>query len=193
VSLEVTEVRPTPAELAGYAEVPIAYTVASVLEVELVDGGLGGVRFTERPLDEPWVKDYDALDGAAPTDWPPRFDLDRWGIFVAHDRGRRVGGLAVAFDTRSIDPERGRADHSALWDLRVAPEHRGRGVGRALVAAALAGAARQSASTCTVETQNVNVPACRFYRALGATVASIDRFAYPGLPDEVQIIWSLAL
>jgi hypothetical protein len=40
------------------------------------------------------------------------------------------------------------------------------------------------------ETQNINVPACRFYARLGCTLRTIDRFAYANLPDEVQLLWS---
>jgi hypothetical protein len=44
-----------------------------------------------------------------------------------------------------------------------------------------------------IETQNVNAPACRFYQKMGCTVGAIDRFAYPGLPGEVQLLWWKAL
>ncbi len=40
-----------------------------------------------------------------------------------------------------------------------------------------------------IETQNINVPACRFYAARGCTLGSIDRHAYPGLPNEVRLCW----
>jgi GNAT superfamily N-acetyltransferase len=40
-----------------------------------------------------------------------------------------------------------------------------------------------------IETQNINVPACRFYHHLGYRLRAIDRFAYPDLPDEVQLVW----
>jgi ribosomal protein S18 acetylase RimI-like enzyme len=40
-----------------------------------------------------------------------------------------------------------------------------------------------------VETQNVNVPACRFYAQLGCELGAIRRHAYAELPDEVQLVW----
>lgn len=40
-----------------------------------------------------------------------------------------------------------------------------------------------------VETQNTNVPACRLYRRMGCTLASIDRVAYADLPAETQLVW----
>jgi hypothetical protein len=41
-----------------------------------------------------------------------------------------------------------------------------------------------------VETQNNNVAACRFYAAMGCELRSIDRLAYPDLPDEAQLVWT---
>ena len=40
-----------------------------------------------------------------------------------------------------------------------------------------------------IETQNVNVAACRFYRKMGCTLGAVDRFAYPELPGEVRLLW----
>ena len=40
-----------------------------------------------------------------------------------------------------------------------------------------------------VETQNINVSACRFYARQGCVLSAVNRFAYPELPDEVQLIW----
>jgi hypothetical protein len=35
--------------------------------------------------------------------------------------------------------------------------------------------------------------ACRFYQKMGCTLGAIDRFAYPRLPGEVQLLWWKAL
>lgn len=43
-----------------------------------------------------------------------------------------------------------------------------------------------------IETQNINA-ACRFYQEMGCTLGGIDRFAYPRLPGEVQLLWRKAL
>ena len=32
-------------------------------------------------------------------------------------------------------------------------------------------------------------PACRFYAKQGCELAAIHRFAYPELPNEVQLLW----
>lgn len=183
------EVREEPLSvLAEYARVPISFEVRTVLDVDVRDGGLGGFVLSERAVEAPYVKDYDALDGG-PAQWPARFDLSRWGLLTARRDGRLLGGAAVAFDTPGIAMLEGRRDLAALWDIRVAPEARGQGVGAALFRAAEAWALARGCRWLKVETQNVNVPACRFYARQGCVLGAIHRFAYPGLPGEVQLLW----
>jgi ribosomal protein S18 acetylase RimI-like enzyme len=192
MKVEIGEER--PAFLAAYARVSIAFEVTSVYDVAAPDGGLGGLVLAERALDAPWVKNYDALPGGSPLEWATRFDLSRWGLFAARARGGAVvGAAAVAHDAAELDALRGRRDLAVLWDVRVAPEARGRGVGTALLAAAESWAAARGARWLVIETQNVNVPACRFYARHGCVLGGIHRFAYPDLPDEVQLLWYEAL
>jgi GNAT superfamily N-acetyltransferase len=174
--------------LAEYARVPIAFRVRRVLDVAVIDGGFGGFALSERAVDAPYVKDYDAGDGG-PARWAKRFDLSSWGLLGARIGGRLVGGAAVAFDTPGLMMLEERRDLAVLWDLRVAPEARGQGVGAALFRAAAAWAAARGCRRLKVETQNVNVPACRFYARQGCVLGAIHRFAYPGLPHEVQLLW----
>ena len=83
----------------------------------------------------------------------------------------------------------GRTDLAVLWDLRVSTEIRGQGVGSALFRAAEREAIEKGCTELKVETQNINVPACRFYEAQGCVLRAIDRCAYPQLPNEVQMLW----
>jgi GNAT superfamily N-acetyltransferase len=175
--------------LAEYSSISIAFQVDRVLQVELAQGGLGGLLLSERPVERPYVKDYDALPGTHPTQLPSQFDLSRWGLLVARRDGQRVGGAILAFDTEGVHLLSGRRDLAALWDLRVAAGVRGQGVGRALFLAAEAWAVARGCRQLMVETQNVNVAACRFYAAAGCELGAVHRFAYPDLPDEVQLLW----
>lgn len=174
------------ASVADLARVPIAFTVDRVLDIEERDDGFV---LTGRTLDAPWVKDYDAIPGEGPASLAVRFDLSRWGLIVARTDGRLVGGAVIAFDTPGVDMLRGRRDLAVLWDLRVAPEVRERGVGAALFRAAEAWAAARGCTALEVETQNINAAACRFYARMGCALVSIDRHAYPALPHEIQLIW----
>jgi GNAT superfamily N-acetyltransferase len=181
------------AKLALHGEVPIAFLVERVLDVTLVDGGIGGVVMSERNVEAPWLKDYDAVRGEGPTDWATRFDVTNWGLISAHEADRRVGGAVVAFNSAGVSMLEGRRDFGVLWDIRVRPEARSSGTGSLLFRAVEAWARARSCRTLKAETQNTNVPACRFYRRMGCALGSIDRFAYVDLPDEIQLKWSKEL
>jgi GNAT superfamily N-acetyltransferase len=191
MSLEIRQEVVTPQALAEHGRTSIAFTVDRVLAVELAEGAPGGVAvtLTETPVAEPYVKDYDAVSGEGPTRWADTFDLSNWGMIGAYRDGARVGGAVLAFQTPYMYMLAGRRDVAMLWDLRVAPEHRGSGAGSALFLAAEVWAAERGAGWLKIETQNVNAPACRFYRKMGCTLGGFDRFAYPGLPHETQLLW----
>jgi GNAT superfamily N-acetyltransferase len=176
----------TAASLETYADVTIAFTVGSVLTVTEVADGFS---LEERPLDRPWVKNYDALESEGPTRWSESFDVTNWLILAAYRDDRRVGGAVVAADTPAVDMLEGRSDLAVLWDLRVAPTERGRGVGRMLFEAAESWARERGCVELKVETQDINVGACRFYERMGFALAEASRGVYPECPGETQLIW----
>jgi GNAT superfamily N-acetyltransferase len=83
----------------------------------------------------------------------------------------------------------GRSDLAVLWDIRVAPSTRRCGVGAALFEAAEAWASAKGCRQLKVETQNVNVAACRFYARRGCELRATHGGAYSELPDEIQLLW----
>jgi GNAT superfamily N-acetyltransferase len=173
--------------LPAYAQISIAFEVREALDVLPETESHRRFRLVPRPV-APWVKDYDAIDGG-PLTWPTRFDLRHWTFFTAWDDGRLVGGAAIVYRAPDIEMLEGRDDVALLWDLRVAPNARGVGVGRALMDAVDARARSHEASWLEVETQNINVPACRFYAANGFDLRAANRDAYPGVPHEIQLLW----
>lgn len=175
--------------LPAHGQISIAFEVRSILELIVADAGLGGFILRERALTAPYVKDYDSIGESRPDNWNQCFDIANWALHSVWIEGRRVGGLVTAFRTRGLDMLERREDLAVIWDLRVSPALRGRGVGAALFAAAQAWAKAQRCRQMKVETQNVNVPACRFYARAGCTLGGIHRFAYPQLPEEVQLLW----
>src|SRR4029077_1409701 len=86
--------------LEDYSRIPIAFEVERVLDLVVQDNGLGGFLLSERSLDLPWIKDYDAIE--SPVHWPERFDMSNWGLFAARIEGQRAGGAVVVFDTREL-------------------------------------------------------------------------------------------
>lgn len=183
-------IREAPAsELPIYGRIPIAFEVREVLDCVPVEGGVGGLRLRKRKLSVPYIKDYDRIAGEGPLGWSTRFATSRWTLLVAEERDRWLGGAALVFDTPGVDLLEGRGDLLLLWDIRVVPEARGRGIGSALFRAAVEWGRARGCKQLKVETQNVNVPACRFYARQGCVLGAIDRYAYPSLPHEVQLLW----
>jgi GNAT superfamily N-acetyltransferase len=157
----------------------------------LVEGGLGGLCLVEIPV-KPYFKDYNRDD--SPRDWPRRFDGSRWGFFLARCGDWIGGAAAVAFDTTGVFMLEARRDLSVLWDIRVPPEFRG--VGIAIFRHAAEWSRQHGCTQMKVETQNVNVPACRFYRRMGCELGEICRFGYAAVPSaahEVMLNWYLDL
>jgi ribosomal protein S18 acetylase RimI-like enzyme len=185
-------VEESAAILPEYGHVPIAFWVRSRFRVELVCGGLGGLVLVEEQVD-PYLKDYDAIGGEGPAYWLETFDLSRWGVLSAFEDSQRIGGAVVAWNTPAVNMLEGRDDLAVLWDLRVHPEHRGRGIGRQLFDCAVAWARERRCRCFKVETQNINVPACRFYAQQGCELGAINLHAYGDASNEVQLLWYLDL
>ncbi len=189
------EIREAPIRnLDQHGDISIAFVVTSVLEAApleavLLEGGRRVPVLRELPAPEPYVKDYDAIPGNHPADWSRCFDVTHWGLLAAYRDARRVGGAVIAFNTADLDLLEGDAQLAVLWDLRVDPQVRGKGVGTALFAAASRWAEARGCRRLKIETQNINVAACRFYAAQGCELGAIVRDAYPELPEEVQLLW----
>ncbi|MEO5903622.1 MAG: GNAT family N-acetyltransferase [Gemmatimonadaceae bacterium] len=103
------------------------------------------------------------------------------------------GGAVVVMNAPDVGMLEGRDDLALLWDLRVAPPFRSGGVGSALVHAAEALAASRGARVIKVETQNINVRACRFYASHGFNLRQANAEVYEAMPHEVQLLWYKSL
>ena len=191
--MTLTIVEEPPTQLVEYAQVPMGFTVAERFDDQALmalrdDAAVQGVA-----VSPPSWKDYDAYLDGHPSEWPRQFDLSRWTILAAFDRTRRVGGAVVIVDDPQIDLLRDCPSCALLWDVRVAPDARRQGVGSALLEAAEERARERGARSLRVETQDVNVPACRFYHAHGFRLERTTHGAYAELPNEVQLLWRKAL
>lgn len=170
-----------PEDLGRYGRIPIEFCVRE----RWTPGGFELVA-------DPWRKEYDA-PGNRPLDWHLHFDLTHWGLFVVQGEGRVIGGAAVCFDTPGVDLLEGRADLAYVWDLRVALDFRGQGIGARLWKHVEAWCRANGIRELRVETQDINAPACRFYARMGCELLSVNPRAYPELPDEIQLIWGKQL
>jgi GNAT superfamily N-acetyltransferase len=187
VTLEIGRVD-GPGALEEYARVPMELVADEIYDV-ITAPNCGAIELVPRNLASPYKKDYDAIDGEGPAHWAEQFDLTHWAFFIALIDGTNVGGAAVAHDTPGVDVLEGRRDLAVLWDIRVDASVRGQGVARALFKAAEAWALASGCRQLKVETQNVNVPACRFYARQGCILGAAHTQAYPAFPDEIQLLW----
>jgi len=187
--------------LPQYSKIPSTFAVSSFFRVERDQGGLGGIKLIEEKVAQPYTKDYDEEEEDRPLRWARNFDTSQWRFLLALDGDIVVGGAAVAFNTPGIYMLCGGdgqtlTDIAALWDIRVSPPHRRRGVGTRLFRRAADWARQQGCKLLKIETQNINVPACRFYGKQGCGLGGIDLYGYRGhyaVEHEVRLIWYLDL
>lgn len=173
------------------ARVPTAFEVTSILQIHLRQNGLGGIELIETPV-EPYIKDYDAYPDGPPTAWHREFDLSNWGVVLAWQEEQPIAGAAIAIDTPGVNMLAGRRDLAVLWDIRVHPDWRGQGYGELIFDQAAQWARQQGCTEMKIETQNINLPACRFYARQGCVLGQIDRYGYQNVPavsHETMLIW----
>ncbi|CAF0732469.1 unnamed protein product [Adineta steineri] len=158
--------------LSEFSNIPISFEVHSIYDI--IDDNNEQIKLIERPLLTSYIKDYDQLLNSDSSHLWSNMDTTDWGIFLALDTTQNdkvIGGAIVEMP------------QCALCDFRVDPCYRRLGVGKALFKHAVQWAKQQGKTKhMSIETQNTNVSACRFYSAMGAKLGDIDRNAY--LDDE---------
>ncbi len=187
--MQIEIVEESSANLGEYERVPITFEVRSRYEINAISGD-GGFQLVEKPC-RPFAKDYDIYERL--TTLTDRFDLSNWGFFAAFNAGTRVGGAIAAWNTPGVEMLEGGDDIGCLWDIRVLPDQRGRGIGRQLFAALEKWAIERDCTLLKIETQDINVPACKFYKNLGCELRTVDENAYPDELNEIQLLWYKAL
>lgn len=186
----------TAERLAEYAAIPMVCDVRSVIDIEKLRPGEIGTALVELPIERPYVKNYDAIADNSPLRWAARFDLKNWSIRIAYEDGEAVGATAMLWNSPEISLLELHSDIALLWDIRVRPGLKRRGIGKALFRFAADWAKEKGCKSLRIETQNVNVAACRFYARMGCVIERIVRGAYRGQPaiaEEVMILWRLEL
>ncbi|MCS0604368.1 GNAT family N-acetyltransferase [Streptomyces sp. LP11] len=150
-----------------------SFTTATVFRVTVTDDGCA---LRETPVDPPLTKvfpeDEPDDDGHRPDDADAR-------VFVAHESAHESDGGLAGFVSVSYS---GWNRRLTVEDIGVAPEHRGRGVGRALMGLAVEFARERGAVHVWLEVSNVNAPAVRAYRRMGFALCGLDTSLYDGTP-----------
>jgi ribosomal protein S18 acetylase RimI-like enzyme len=182
--IDIREEIPSPETISKYCAIPMVFRVESRFIPRLqVDGKW---ELDEESVKQPYIKDYDRDN--SPHEWANRFDLSKWVVLSAYESDVRVGGAIIAFDTR-IQVLEGRSDLAVLWDIRVHPDFQHKGIGSQLFAEAVKRATALGYSEIEIETQNINVPASKFYTRMGCELRVVRPDAYPTHPEETQFLW----
>ncbi|MEU4918647.1 GNAT family N-acetyltransferase [Streptomyces parvus] len=156
----------TPEDTALVEALDGSFTTATVFRVETAENGF---TLRETPVDPPLTKVFpedeedeeDEEDGA--KEGNPTF------LAVAPD-GSLAGFVSVAYARWNR--------RLAIEDIEVAPGHRGRGVGRALMSRAEQFARERGAGHIWLEVTNINAPAIHAYRRMGFSLCGLDTSLY---------------
>jgi ribosomal protein S18 acetylase RimI-like enzyme len=96
-----------------------------------------------------------------------RFQKQPGGILVAEEDGQVVGYVALWLEPEPEDYWTSLSGYAYISDLAVLPEHRGRGLGRALLAAAETLARQFGASALKIKVLARNATAWHLYHRAG--------------------------
>ncbi|GAA1122407.1 GNAT family N-acetyltransferase [Streptomyces javensis] len=146
-----------------------SFTTDTVFQVTVTEDGFA---LREVPVDPPMTKVF-------PEDEPDGDDADDVDsrTFVAHGAvGDLAGFVAVSYSAWNR--------RLTIDDIEIAPQHRGRGVGRALMGLAVEFARERGAGHIWLEVTNINAPAIHAYRRMGFAFCGLDTALYEGTPSE---------
>jgi GNAT superfamily N-acetyltransferase len=179
----------TAANLTDLNRCDNSFTVEAELRLTAEDGRIG---YSVEPV-TPYVKRYgpEIFDAQAYLEKP---DHAAW---LAYVDGRIAGQILVHEHWNRF---------AIIWDIAVDPLLRRRGVGRRLtpaptcsvrrcgVAQAIAWARDRGLPGVMLETQSVNVAACRLYERCGFVLGGFDACLYRGVmpgTHEIALFWYL--
>jgi len=154
-----------------------AFTVEAELRLIAEDGRIG---YTAVPV-TPYIKRYEPeiYDAQA---YLEKSDHAAW---LAYMDGQLAGQILVHENWNRF---------AIIWDITVDPPCRRRGVGRRLMDQATAWAQARGLPGVMLETQHINVAACRLYASCGFVLGGFDAYLYRGVMPgtrEIALFWYL--
>jgi len=169
-----------PKDIPHLAALRPGYRSETVFEVErLHDGFQFGWRLVEKRLPVPFDKGhlYD-FTPSVQDEIRGRLALGADGCeWVAADGPHLIGILDAEY--------RAWNNTVFIWNLMIDVDYRGQGIGRALWACGVDYGQARGARAITLETQQTNVPACRFYLKMGCQLVGLDESLYANATNQL--------
>lgn len=82
--------------------------------------------------------------------------------------------------------------YAYIDDLIIAPQYRGMGVGKSLIAEAVRWSKEKRFPGIMLETQDDNVAACSLYQTCGFVLGGFDAYTFKNIkPNEIALFWYL--
>ncbi|NOR44049.1 MAG: GNAT family N-acetyltransferase [Candidatus Delongbacteria bacterium] len=172
--------------LEEYHKVPIRFSSDTIYPEELFAGKAEDINLIETPV-PPFTKDYDEHE--LPYKWVEKWDISNWCILKTEIDGKYIAGAVIAYNTNGVNMLEGRDDIAVLWDIRVSPEYRGKGIGEKLFKEAIKFTEEKNCEFLKIETQNINVNACKFYKKMGCYLGKYSINEYKDFSDEIMMLW----
>ncbi|MFB8051646.1 GNAT family N-acetyltransferase [Streptomyces rubiginosohelvolus] len=161
------EIRTATPEDAGLVEaLDGSFTTATVFHVETAEDGF---TLRETAVDPPLTKVFPDDEDDSTDEGDQELRGDPTFLAVAPD-GSLAGFVSVAYARWNR--------RLTIEDIEVAPDHRGRGVGRALMSRAGEFARERGAGHIWLEVTNINAPAIHAYRRMGFALCGLDTSLY---------------
>jgi GNAT superfamily N-acetyltransferase len=181
-----------PDDIPKLPQIRPTYTSPTILSVEKRGDGLEiGWQLVERTLPQPFDKgalyNFDEVAQNAIRQRMARPDENYQRVAVDEEIGRLVGLLEVEIHAWN--------DTAMLWNLMIDLAYRGQGLGRRLWHRAVDFARQAEVRAIMIETQNTNIPACKFYARMGCRLIGINELFYTndGQNTEIALFWAYPL
>jgi GNAT superfamily N-acetyltransferase len=179
-------------DIPNLPQIRPTYTSQTILSMEKRGDGLEiGWQLVERTLPQPFDKgtlyDFDEVVQAAIRHRADRPDETYQRVAVDEETKRLVGLLDVEIQAWN--------NTALLWNLMIDLDYRGQGLGRRLWHRAVEFAQQSEVRAIMIETQNTNIPACKFYARMGCQLIGMNELFYTndGQNTEIALFWAYPL
>ena len=158
------------------------FTIIWRLEITFANGHFA---CREQLSETPTRKQYPDYDGATAKEY---IDSDNRAAYLAYCAGKCVGQILLAKTWNG---------YAHIEDISVAENYRSNGVGSALLNQAYQWAEEQQLSVFSIECQDNNIAASRFFLKNGFTIGGVNTELYKQLgkpyADETAVFWYKAM